>query len=186
MNRLLLVFILCALIGCKEISFREPQPKGKKSLTQIPKKLQGRYLTIADNGEFSKDTVVITSSGYKIGYFNVSDKAEAEKNRYDSGVIGDSLVMKSFKGYYFLNFREKPEWLLRVLKQEDNGDIVYMSPEQSGVDFSVYIRKLAKEIKIDSTELEGKMLYQINPSPNELVALIEKGFFSRSLLKKIQ
>jgi hypothetical protein len=186
MTRLLFVFTLCTLVGCKEISFREPQPKGKKSLTQIPKKLQGKYLTIADNGEFSKDTVVVTSTGYQIGYFNISDKAAAEKNRYDRGVIGDSLLIKSFKGYYFLNFRENPEWLLRVLKQEDNGDIVYMSPEQSGVDFKVYVRKLAKEIKIDSTEVEGKMLYQIDPSPNELVSLIEKGFFSRSLLKKIR
>ena len=186
MNRSSLLFCLAlAAFSCKEVSFREPQPKGRRALAAVPEKLQGKYLTYQENGELSKDTIVITRLGYRFGYY---DKLAASSYRadYDDGILSDTLVLKSYRGYYFLNLYEDPEWLLRVIRQQKNGDLIYMAMEQEAVDFDDYIRKLSAEIAIDSVKRENETLYLIDPSPSRLIDLIEKGYFNSATLKKIQ
>lgn len=174
------------LASCKEISFEQPQPKGKKSLTEFPKSLRGKYLTRNENGGWSKDTVVIEAKGYHFGFFDPADRDNAGSDEFDRGFISDTLVLKSHKGYFFLNLLQRPQWALRVLRPEKNGDLTFMAPEQDGVDFKDYVKKLSAEIRVDSFLRNDKMFYQIDPSPNELVRLIEKGFFSKAILKKIK
>jgi hypothetical protein len=184
MNRLFLfLFLFC--FGCKEVTFESPQPKGKKALSSIPKSLQGSYLTVGDDGQLSKDTVIVTSQGYRFGYFDLADRAK-QNDEYERGVLSDTMILKSYHGYYFLNLNERPEWLLRVLKQERNGDIWYMSLEEKEGNFNEYLTRLSVEVKIDSSKTDSETLYQIDPSPNELITLIEKGFFSKVKLKKIR
>lgn len=185
MNKTIIILIAFALLSCKEISFHEPQPKGLKALTSIPKSLQGKYLTFQENGELAKDTVVITAKGYHITYFNEAN-LNAGSSQYDNRILNDSLVLKFYKGYYFLNFNEKPEWILRVLQQEKDGDITYMAPEQQDVDFKDYLKKLSSNIKVDSFQVKNETIYQIDPSPHELIQLIEKGYFSKLILKKVK
>lgn len=179
-------FLILSLLvtGCKEITFREPQPKGKKALKANPKNIQGKYLAVEDNGEISKDTVIITENGYHVNYFEASEKPAS--GSLDRGTLGDSLVIKKYKGFYFLNFNEKPEWSLRVLHVEKNNDLILMALEEEGLDFNAYVKKLAKEIQIDSFEVNDEMLYQIDPEPRQLIALIKKGYFSKRVLKKVQ
>ena len=185
MNRPFLFLCLLLLVGCKEVTFREPQPKGKKALSVIPKSLQGHYLTIAEDGKVSKDTIIVTSNGYRFGYFDPADRAN-QSGEYETGVLSDSLILKSYKGYYFLNVDEHPEWLLRVIKQQKNGDLVYMALETKDEDFNQYLTRLSVEVEIDSSTTEKETLYQIDPEPHELISLIEKGFFSKVNLKKIK
>src|SRR5688572_4204070 len=141
MKTIVIGAIIVLLGSCKEITFHEPQPKGKKALTSIPRNLQGKYLTFQENGELAKDTVVITAKGYHFVYNDPGDPSNANDSEYDNGILGDSLVLKSYKGYYFLNFNEQPEWLLRVIRQEKDGDIVYMAPEQQNVNFNDYLKR---------------------------------------------
>jgi hypothetical protein len=180
-------FLLIAVLifSCKEISFREPQPKGRRILLSVPEKLRGKYLTFQDNGEVSKDTVVITANGYRFGYYDQTSGSAYEPD-YHSGVLSDSLVLKYYRGYYFLNLYEDPEWLLRVIKQQKNGDLLYMALEQKNVDFNDYVSKLSTEIAIDSVKRKNKILYYIDPSPSKLVELIEKGYLSHAILKKVE
>ncbi|HYG02718.1 MAG TPA: hypothetical protein VD927_09745 [Chryseosolibacter sp.] len=185
MRNLIFICSLFVCVACKEVSFREPQPKGKKSLTSVPKSLQGKYLAQKEGGELAQDTVVIYSNGYRFGYFSPEERLN-HKDDLDEGVLSDSLVLRTYKNYYFVNFLNRPEWLLRVLEKQKNGDLIYMAPEQEGVDFKDYVVKLSSEIRIDSTEVDGKRIYLIDPTPRELVGLIEKGYFSRTLLKKVQ
>ena len=186
MKKSALLFLLIFLTAsCKEISFREPQPKGRRSLTSIPKRLQGKYLPSQENGELSKDTVVITENGYRFEYFDPVPPSN-HREAYDEGILNDTLILKSYRGYYFLSLYERPEWLLRVIKQERNGDIVYMAMEQEDVDFNDYVRKLSFEIAVDSVMLDNETLYHIDPSPAQLVDLIEKGFFTRTILRKVR
>src|SRR5688500_17083026 len=103
MKRLTILFILFFVISCKEISFKEQQPTGRKALKSVPKNLHGKYLGLEENGEPAKDTIVITARGY---YFVYANKAEHGQSEYDEGVLNDSLVLKSFKGYYFLNINK--------------------------------------------------------------------------------
>jgi hypothetical protein len=186
MNKVSIILALLLITGCKEVSFKNPQPEGKKALASVPKNLQGKYLVITDDGQPAKDTVIITSGGYHFGYYDLAERAAKQNDKYDVGILGDSLVLKSYKGYYFFNLNEKPEWLLRVLKQERNGDLWYMALEQKNVDFNDYLRKLSLEIPIDSMTTETETLYQIDPTPNELITLINKGYFSKSRLIKIK
>jgi hypothetical protein len=185
MRILLFILISTAFIGCKEVSFKDPQPKGKKALTSIPKNVQGKYLVLTEEGTLSKDTVVITARGYRFGYFDPEERA-AKNDEYEEGVLSDSMVLKSYKGYHFLNLNEDPEWILRVLKEEKNGDLIYMSLEDKKMEFNDYLEKLSAEVRIDSMTTEKETLYQIDPDANQLVDLIKKKYFSETRLIRVR
>lgn len=166
--------VLIVLFACKEITFKEPQPRGKKSLKEIPDALVGSYV-LTDEKDGSTDTLIVNSKGY----FVASDKKGDE--------LGDSLVLKKFKGYYFISVNENPEWLLRVVEQEKNGDLVYMTMDEEGTSFNDFLTKVSQEIRVDSVEVNGEKLYQIDPSPKQLTKLIEKGYFRKTLrMKKLK
>ncbi|HEY9009170.1 hypothetical protein [Ohtaekwangia sp.] len=175
MKNILVYCILLACIGCKEITYREPQPKGVESLRRIPKNLQGKYLLPEDNRSV-RDTLVVQSNTY----FASSDPKRGSH-------LSDSLLLKFYKGFYFISINDRPEWLLRVFEQEKNGDIsCYMLATEENV-FPELLKNLSKEIKVDSTVLPTETLYQIDPSPKELLDLIRKGYFKKTAtLKKIQ
>jgi len=167
-------FIGLFLVSCTEISYKEPQPKGKKILSQIPGKLHGKYLLYED-GE-PVDTLIVFNSGYKIGKDEVAS-------------LSDSIVLKYYKGYYFLNMRTDFAWYLRVIKQQKNGDMVYL--EMEGVpaneeDEKKFIEKLSAETPVAQTVSDDKTYYVIDPSPKKLVELIQKGFFKEQTFTRIK
>lgn len=173
MKHIVPLFILVVCCCCKEISFKEPQPKGKKSLAKIPIKLQGVYLL--EDERDSKDTLVVSGDGYLI----MSDKKKT--------FLGDSLVLKQYKGYYFVNINENPEWLLRVIQRESNGDLTYLAMEAEEDGFQALLDDLAKKVGVDSLEINDEKLYQIDPTPKELISLIKGGYFKKKfVMKKIQ
>jgi hypothetical protein len=185
MNRgLFTIPLLLFVFSCKEVTFETPQPKDRKALTSMPKNIQGKYLTRTEEGELSKDTIVITGKGYHFGYYDAADRSKKNES-YEQGVLSDTMVLKSYKGYYFLSLNENPEWILRVLKREKNGDLLYMALEEKDADFNDFLNKLSVEIRIDSTQNANETLYQIDPSPSELIELIDKGFFTETRLIKI-
>ncbi|MDH4090597.1 MAG: hypothetical protein OEV74_18240 [Cyclobacteriaceae bacterium] len=169
MKNLVPLLVFFAFCGCREISFKEPQPKGKKSLREVPEKLLGKYL-LQEEKDTAKDTLVVTRQGYLI----VSDRKQS--------LLGDSLVLKRYKGYYFLSINENPEWILRIIKREKNGDLTYMSMDEEDRAFKDLVNDLAREVGIDSVKIDDKMLYQIDPSPRQLINLIKKGYFKKTIL----
>jgi hypothetical protein len=185
MRILLLLMFAVALTSCKEVTFKTPQPADKKELDAVPKNLQGKYLVMTEEGTPSKDTIVITPKGYRFGYFDPEERA-AKNDEYEEGVLSDSMVLKNYKGYYFLSLNEDPEWILRVFKEEKNGDLLYMTLEDKKMEFTEYLEKLSAEIRIDSMTTEKETLYQIEPDANQLTDLIKKGFFSETRLIKVQ
>jgi hypothetical protein len=168
---LLLIFL--AAFACTEISYREPQPKGRKALMKMPVKLQGRYVLPPENQSTPPDTVIVTEAGY-----TVTGDSSAK------GTLSDSLLLKYYKGYYFLNMHEKPEWLLRVLKPEENGDLACLSMEADEKSFNAFVSSLSGVVTVDSLEVNGKKLYQIDPTPKQLMRLVTEGYFNRKILLK--
>lgn len=166
-----LVLCVLYLTSCSEISYKEPQPKGIKSLSQVPQKLQGRYL-IAEEGELT-DTLVVMPTGYRLG-------------KDELATFSDSLVMKYYKGYYFINMRNDFSWYLRIVKQQKNGDLLYLTmPEVSDEHQGKKFRdQLSQDITIVETEVDGKTFYLIDPSPKKLVQLIQKGYFKEQTFQK--
>lgn len=171
MSKIFIAILFVTITSCKEVSYKEPQPKGKPALQEIPRELRGKYLLIGENGT-DTDTLIVTGKGYYVS----SDSS--------SGILGDSLVVKKYKGYYFFNDNENPEWLLRIIKKERNGDLSYMHMDRGQQSFNDFLIELNKDIEIDSSEVDGKMLYQIDPTPRELMSLIKKGYFRKTITIK--
>lgn len=163
---------LVFLIACSEICYKEPQPKGVKPLTEIPGKLHGRYIVSDENG--STDTLIVFNKGYRIGKDDVAS-------------LSDSLVLKQYKGYYFINIRDDVAWYLRIMKQEKNGNILYMAMPEATSEYKGGIFKdvLSLDVPVAETEVEGKTHYIIDPSPKKLLELIRKGYFGEQTFKKI-
>ena len=168
-----LAFCILYLASCSEISYKEPQPKGIKGLSRVPAKLEGSYL-IMEDGELT-DTLVVMPTGYRIG-------------KDELATLSDSLVMKYYKGYYFINMRNDFSWYLRVVKPQKNGDLLYLAmPEVSNENDGKKFRDLlAQDINIVETEIDRKTFYLIDPTPKKLIQLIKKGHFKEQTFKKIK
>jgi len=149
-----------------------PQPDGIVSLTKVPIELQGRYFAIDSSSGEKSDTLIIEAWGYHFQDTN-------DKDWLGRGVLSDSLVIKSYKGYYFVNFKSGNQWMLRVLKQKPSGAIEFMSIDlRDDAQINEVIRKISKKLKVKEIKSESDVFYQINPTPAQLVSLIKDGYFT--------
>lgn len=161
------------LAACTEISYKEPQPKGIKSLDKVPVRLQGKY-QVSENG--AVDTLIVIPTGYLIGNDELAS-------------LSDSLVLKYYKGYYFLSMRDNFAWYIRVIKQEKNGDINFLEmdgPSGSDEEIKKFIEKLSNDIRVAETEIDNKTCYVIDPTPKELLGLIKKGYFKQQTFSRLK
>jgi len=178
MRRLLLIASWALLLySCKEVSFREPQPVGVAPLTEIPKNLHGNYVGIDDKGE-DTDTLIIESWGYHF-------QDTKDKDWLGKGVISDSLVIKAYKNYYFVNFLSGDQWVLRLIAQKPSGAIEFMSiPVNDDAKRKEILKKLSKKFPVKEVQRKDDTFYQINPTRDQLMELIKEGFFVGSELIK--
>ncbi len=175
---LLLVWSLL-LYSCKEVSFREPQPAGVPALKDIPASLHGRYIGMDDKGS-DTDTLIIESWGYHI-------KDTKDNDWLGRGVISDSLVLKFYQNYYFVNFRSGDQWVLRVVKQKSSGDLDFLSINVGDdAKRKDILRKMGKKFPVKEIQRKDETFYQITPTKEQLIQLIKEGFFSGSELSKVK
>ncbi|MBX7127172.1 MAG: hypothetical protein K1X47_15865 [Cyclobacteriaceae bacterium] len=165
--------------SCSEITFPVAQPAGEKALTELPPTLTGRYLAHDQDGE-DTDTLIIEPSGY-----HFMDKNG--KDFLNRGVISDTLVIKYYQGYYFVNFRSENQWVLRIVRQKPSGSIEFL-----GIDIQdeevrkAVLKRLKKDFRISSTRKKDISYYMINPSPQQLMQLLKGGFFTGGELDKVR
>jgi hypothetical protein len=166
------------LASCKEVSFREAQPAGVQPLRKVPAALLGQYVPTNLSPDEKVDTLIIESWGYHF-------KDSQDKDWLGRGVISDSLVVKFYQDYYFVNFRTGDQWVLRLIKQLPNGDIQFLSIDLQGEETAkAKLKRLSKKIKFTEIKREDDTFYQINPTPAQLMSLIKDGFFTGETLKK--
>ncbi len=179
--RKLMLVVSWALLmySCKEVSFREPQPAGVNSLTEIPKSLQGSYIAIDEKGN-DTDTLIVESWGYHF-------RDAKEKDWLGRGVISDTLVIKSYQNYYFVNFRAGDQWILRLIRQKPSGSIEFMSiPVGDDAKRKDILKKLSKKFPVTEIQRKDDTFYQINPNRDQLMQLIQEGFFTGNELARIK
>lgn len=178
MKRLLLIAGWAMLLySCKEVSFREPQPTGVTALKEVPKALHGRYVGIAEKGD-DTDTLIIESWGYHF-------RDNKEKDWLGKGVLSDSLVVKFYQDYYFVNFRSGDQWVLRVIHQKTDGSIEFLSiPVGDDAKRKDILKKLSKKFTVKEIQRKDDTFYQINPTRDQLMQLIREGFFIGNELSK--
>lgn len=177
---IILLAISTVFCACREVSYPVAQPNGKKNLTEVPKKLVGKYLQVDSGTVQTMDTLIVESKGYRF-----STKEKENDGWLDHALLSDSLVLKSSGGYYFFNFKINDQWILRVIKQSPTGDVQIMSIEL-GENTEGIISKISEKLKVQKIEIEGDTFYQINPTSAQLMALIKDGFFTGDLFKKIE
>lgn len=167
------------LYSCKEVSFREPQPAGVDPLTEVPKTLHGNYVAIEEKGRDS-DTLVIESWGYHF-------RDSKDKDWLGKGVISDTLVIKTYQNYYFVNFRVGDQWVLRLIRQKSGGIIEFMSiPVSDDAKRKDILKTLSKRFPVREIQKKDDTFYQINPTREQLMQLIKEGFFIGNELVKVR
>jgi len=168
------------LFSCKEISFKEPQPAGISPLNEIPIALQGQYLSHDDQTGEESDTLIIESWGYHF-------KDKEDNDWLGRGHLSDTLVVKFYQNYYFVNFKSGDQWILRLVRQKSYGGIEFLSIDiQDDARRKEMLRKISKKISMKEVHRGEDTFYQINPTPGQLMGLIDAGFFTGTELSKIK
>ncbi len=168
------------LASCKEVTFKEPQPAGVVALKEVPSALRGAYQAYDQTtGDFA-DTLIIEPWGYRM-------KDKNDKDWLGRGTLSDTLVLKYFENYYFVNFKTGDQWVLRLVKQNTNGSIEFLAMDiQDDVKGKEILKKISKRLKIKLLKQKDNTFYQINPTNQQLMGLIKEGFFTGPKLNKIK
>lgn len=176
----LIAFWLLLLVSCKEVSFKEPQPAGVPALTEIPAKLQGHYLSYDEITGEESDTLIIESWGYHF-------KDKEDKDWLGSGRLSDSLVVKFYQNYYFVNFKSGDQWVLRLVRQKSYGGIEFLSIDiQDDAKRKEMLRKISRKLQVKEVHRDEDTFYQIRPTAAQLMQLIKEGFFTGLELSKVK
>ena len=159
-NPLMISVLLFFLAACTEVYFTESQPAGKKALKQIPDDFHGFYLDPDSN-----DTIQINAASFEISN--------------DEGYLSDSIELKKWKKYYFLNIKEDQHgyWDVYLIRFADNKTLeVSMIDGDDSV--AINMLKTVTEVTVKEKS-DGKVdYYLIEPSRKELLYMIDKGVFS--------
>lgn len=181
MRNIGLIFVWVMLFySCKEVSFTTSQPSGVRGLKEVPEVLRGKFQPINIPSDEKNDTLIIESWGYHF-------KDSNDKDWLGRGVISDSLVIKFYQDYYFVNFRSGDQWILRLIKQKPSGDLEFMSIDIGDDDKrKEVIKKLSKRMKVVEVTYKDETFYQISPTPDQLMQLIKEGYFSSNELRRVK
>jgi hypothetical protein len=170
----LLLFGL-VITACTEISFQEPQPKGVKKLKTFPPSLHGRYLLPEESDHQPPDTLIISNNAYKIvGAINKNDLL-------DQGTLGDSLVLKNYKGYYFINFHLDNHWVIRVFRLQKNGIVLY----EVNLSDAQTLDHLKTKLQPVILKEDSNTFYEVDPTPKELLKFIQAHYTAPTTLRKL-
>ena len=181
MRAIFLAISWSLLLGsCREVSFAEPQPAGVEALPEIPLSLRGHYLSFDERTGDESDTLIIESWGYHI-------RDNQDKDWLGGGHLSDSLVVKFYENYYFVNFKSGDQWVLRLLQKKPSGGIRLLSIDlQNEAKGKELLARLGQALKITEIRKGEDIFYQISPTSRQLMELIREGFFSGPELSKIR
>jgi hypothetical protein len=168
----LILFWALVLHSCKEVSFPEAQPAGVPALSELPPSLRGAYSVVDKTTQERGDTLIIESWGY-----HLADKND--KDWLGRGVLSDSLVVKFYKNIYFVNFRVENQWVLRLIRKKTNGDLEFMTMDvQNDEKRKDLLKKFGKQFRVQEIKRKDDTFYQINPTVEQLMTLIQEGYFT--------
>ncbi|MCW5911320.1 MAG: hypothetical protein KIT62_09615 [Cyclobacteriaceae bacterium] len=175
---LICCFWAMLLLSCKEVSFPQAQPAGVAGLKEIPESLRGTYLTRDKSTGETGDTIIIESWGYHL-------EDTDGKDWLGSGHISDTLVVKQYQNYYFVNFKEGDQWVLRLVRVKSPNVLELMSInlEDEKVRKEI-LQKLGGKFAVKETRHNDNIFYQINPTPAQLMTLVKEGYFTGIELRR--
>lgn len=168
------------LISCREVSFPVAQPAGVPSLKEIPPALLGQYLSYDEKTGEESDTLIIESWGYHF-------KDHEDKDWLGQGHLSDTLVVKFYQDYYFVNFKSGNQWVLRLLQKRPSGGLRFLAIDlQNEEKRKDILARLGSALKIVEIKKGEDVFYQISPTPAQLMGLIREGYFTGPELSRIR
>jgi hypothetical protein len=151
------IIILTSLFACEPpVTFNEPQPSDTDNLSKFPDRLQGQYLSLADNSvlvisdkliqriydfdqkihpskldsnlRLSGDTIINITTNIREVVKREGDSLVTHIHHIDTLFLMDyDNVVRKFKGYYFLNKRyDKESWEVKKI-QLSKGQLIVSS-----------------------------------------------------------
>ncbi len=177
MIRKIWALLLLPVLACEEVLFNDPQPKGSKPLTEIPSKIRGKYMIGPDQETIETDTVRIDAREFRIG----SEGSDIHR-------LGDSIRFTGYKGWYFVNFREKSMWDVKALKLTPDRNLEYYSIDLSGDDQKKdsLLRAINALVPIQHIPYNGDTLLVIDPTPKQLLTMVRKGYYRKVIMKRVK
>ncbi len=173
MKRTVFLFLISGLLcSCVYLRFETPQPTGHRELQKFPSEFTGHY----------RD-----SSGFALHVKEKSLSFSFEQKDITMALSSDSVVLKKYKGFYVLSFREDnwPDfkgWELFLLKFSKNSLDFYHSDITN--ENNKVIPKLEAILGTDAlkakkdSETDGDEYYLINPTKKEFKAMLNQNVFS--------
>jgi hypothetical protein len=155
------ILLLGFFASCTETRYKEPQPSRKREKSHFPNKMQGSF--VDEDGDTFKIEArsIIGPKGTVLG--TNSEKIE----------ISDSLKVKTFKGYCFLNaLTENNHWNAFLVDYSGKTNIYVYSIKPE----SKRIKDLKKITKVEEFRNEkGKLKYiLLNPTKKEWKQIIKE------------
>ena len=168
MQRIILYSLLLVMISAcsNSIQFRQPLPPGVTNEKSFPREFRGVYY-------YNEENILarVTEKGMEYTYEHDSLK----------GNLSDSLILRKYKDFYFLNVRVKSweskeklwkVYLLRYFPDKKRVSFRYV-PENVKED-TVAWKTLSMIVNVDS--LQGELI--LNPTLQQLDPLITNTFFN--------
>lgn len=158
MRRILFfVFLLSSLSSCMTIGFQQPQPAGRKSLDSFPVAIRGEY---DDETKGRKPELIIRENSV---YLDGED--EMGKGTV---YLGDSLVLKKFKGFYIASYLmpEEDYWVIHPFKTGP-GEIYLYSLDLKKEEAASKLTPFTRIIK------QGDDFILLDPSKKELKKMLK-------------
>lgn len=208
-NTFIIASAVFLLSSCHEVLFQEPQPVGVKNETKVPKKLRGVWIDDGDTIIINKEgylKIRNTTNEYKLkpddtlqryefiekdGYLYIKDGPDVsygkitESNdsvltvnvrRIEQIMLDNNNVLRKAGEYYILNMRDDRYdqwWQPCLITINSEKDIIF-----KGIDYSDLKLIDSRNVLFDEDEVT-----YINSrlSEEEMIDLIEKGFFSDTI-----
>ena len=161
--------LLLAVIfaSCTEIYFPEPQPKGVQPLKNGFQDLIGEYLCYDEDG-LQEDTVKVTKT-----HIQLSEDEFLEEE------LGEEVVVKKYKGHYFINFhnKEKDLWQLMVVESLNPDslritNLTCLDPDRTD--------EITQKRYVKLVEEEDDDYIIMNPSKGKLMKLVNHPVFDEN------
>lgn len=163
-----LLFIIClfTLTSCLEVKFTESQPNKLSGLAYFPEELAGKYIN--QDG----DTLIIKGK-----YLFLANRKSKCASLFEQDSISNTILLKKWKSYYFLNLYEDDFWTVVLAERNDAGTLT-VSLIDGESDETISNINTVHTLDTLFTD-EGEVIhYSLTPSHKELSKLIELGIFS--------
>ena len=144
--------------ACATYQFERPQPVNKRSFKKIPRKHRGLFVSSdGDSIQVEAKRILLNPGG-------------------DTLVLSDSLDLRRYKGFYFMNVREESnQWQLTLVefKDKDYVTLYYLDPKNKSQRKQI---AAITEIQTEKKE-DGDKVYILNPTKKEWRKILRHRLF---------